>query len=108
MVSRNEFAGQIVRRLRSVALGAVSMLNNIAFRKYRVDFASLLIDDPMKAYEVLLEYTKGDHHRARLLLRTVLVAFIPPQELLRALDALEKGDAGPLRRALEKYMNSKK
>lgn len=84
------------RRLRGTALGALSMLNNLAFKKYRTDFASLLITDPLKAYEVLLEYAKGDKRRARLFLRSILVVIIPPSKLLQVIDALERGDPGPL------------
>ncbi len=95
------------RRLRGTALGAVSMLNNIAFKKYRSDFASLLVTDPLKAYEVLLEYARGDKRRARLFLRSVLVVIIPPSKLLSVIDALERGDPRPLLEELEAWKRRK-
>ncbi len=91
------------RRLRGTALGAVSMLNNIAFKKYKSDFASLLVTDPLKAYSVLLEYAKGDKRRARFFLRSVLVVIIPPSRLLQVIDALEKGDPRPLLEEIEAW-----
>ncbi len=91
------------KRLRGIALGAVSMLNNIAFKKYRSDFIALLVTDPLKAYKVLLEYTEGDKRKARFLLRSILVVIIPPSRLLRVIDALEKGDPGPLLDEIEAW-----
>lgn len=93
----------ISKRLRGVALGALSMLNNLAFKKYRTEFALLLVTDPLRAYEVLLEYAKGDKRRARLFLRSVLMVIIPPSRLLQVIDALEKGDPGPLIREFEAW-----
>jgi len=68
-----------------------------------MNFASLLATDPLRAYDVVLEYSKGDKRRARLFLRTILVVLIPPNKLLQVIDALERGDPGPLLEAFSLY-----
>ncbi|HIQ23931.1 MAG TPA: hypothetical protein EYH50_02665 [Pyrodictium delaneyi] len=100
---RDDHVAQLVReRLRSVAMGALAVLDNRAFASYRVDFATLLVRDPLAAYKVLLSYQK-DPRKARVILRSVLLGFSRSAlEILNAINALEKGDPKPVKRILKR------
>ncbi|KSW12537.1 hypothetical protein CF15_07400 [Pyrodictium occultum] len=98
-----ERAVQLIReRLRSIALGALAVLDSLSFATYRVDFATLLLRDPQAAYKVLLAYQRSPH-KARLLLRSILLPFAQSAtEVLEAIDALEKGDPEPLKQLINR------
>ena len=101
---QSDRAVQLVReRLRSVAMGALAVLDNRAFAAYRVDFATLLVRDPLAAYKVLLSYQR-DPRKARIILRSVLLAFSRSAlEVLEAINALEKGNPEPVKRLIRRF-----
>ena len=79
------------------------MLDNRAFAAYRVDFATLLVRDPLAAYRVLLSYQR-DPRKARIILRSVLLAFSRSAlEVLEAISALEKGNPEPVKRLIRRF-----
>ncbi len=96
-----EAARRIAARLRTVAVGLLSVLNRLAFEEARTDFPTLLVTDPLRAYRVILRYTRGDRWRARTILRVVLLGVADSVEQVeRAVDALDHGDPRPLLRLL--------
>ncbi len=100
--SLDALAEMLDRRLLSLAPGERSKLNAYALMKAGTGFAKLLVRDPLAAYRVLLEAEQGSRRHARLLLSRLLVGLVGGvEEVEAALDALEAGDPGPLRRLME-------
>ena len=98
----------ISARLRQKALGALAVLNREAFVVARTDFAHLLVKDPLKAYEVLLKYSNGNRHKARLILRSVLLGVLGDlSEVDRIIALLEKGDPTEFKKALMRVSRGK-
>lgn len=99
----SDVAGLITARLRQKALGLLIALNSRAFTVARKDFAQLLVDDPLKAYQVLLDYSNGDKNKARLILRAALVGLLGSlSEVDEIITMLEKGDPTGFKRAVQK------
>ncbi len=102
-------ARAIAARLRYMGAGLLALLNSYAFRIARRDFPHLLVEDPRKAYEAVLAYTRGDRGKARYILLNILVGLVgSPAEAEAALEALERGDPEPLKELLSRLGGMKK
>jgi len=102
-------AKAVTERLRYMGAGLLAMLNTHAFRLARRDFPHLLVEDPARAYRVVLEYTRGDRGKARYILSSILVGLVgSPAEVEEALRRLEEGDPGPLRGLLEQALKPRR
>ncbi len=95
---------RIVRlRLRSSSAGLLAVLDAYSFKVKGRDFAHLLVEDPLSAYRVVLEYTRGDRRKAKFLLHNILIALAGSTiEALEAVEALDKGDPGPVERIVRR------
>ena len=102
-------AAMLLRRLRNSAAGLLAVLNALSLAVAGKDFPHLLVENPVKAYEVVLQYTRGERRKARYLLTNILIGIIgSPIEVEEAVKALEEGDPGPLLKALQSLSGGKK
>ncbi len=98
----------IRNRLRSIAIGALVALDNRAFSKHQVDFATLLAVNPTEAYNIMVDYFRRPQC-ARVVLRSLLLAITHnPIEIEEAITNLENGNPSPFLDLIRRARGGKK
>lgn len=100
----NNNTGKVIemlkRRLKEM-LGLEIILDTYSLTKYKKRYLQLLIDQPEKAYNILVEVLGGNKNSANLILRYLLQPLVEDQRILdKALEELEKGNPEPLKQLL--------
>ncbi len=87
--------------LRSTVIGLLSSLNARSYATFGKSFLETLVTDPVGAYREALNVAPQGHVEAAI--KIVLRALgAEPQEVVEVIDALRRGDGGPLLRAMRK------